>query len=316
MPFKNFFKRDKTQVQPPLPPPEPEPMKVSPWRAQNQETLDALARFIDFADGFTLGFLEINFEDDLDEVLKALKTRPECAGTQFHVFTFDDPNLRFLKDALEEKIQQLPPPVSQLIEEKRVIFVKGLENAIGLFGDYPPVLQDLNFVRDAWIESVPYPVLFCLPSYAINRIIKFAPDFWSWKSGIFRIAASQERQDEASIYALHAHRMFGNASQLEKQERIRLLEKLSQEFDPLQAHRSKTDLRIAAQALAELGVVYISTGNLTKAQDSLRHAAQIFERPEWYPETQRDLEIRIRSLNFQGCVARESGDIYKAEGLL
>jgi hypothetical protein len=51
MPFKNFFKRDKTQVQPPLPPPEPEPMKVSPWRAQNQETLDALARFIDFYPG-------------------------------------------------------------------------------------------------------------------------------------------------------------------------------------------------------------------------------------------------------------------------
>jgi tetratricopeptide (TPR) repeat protein len=291
-------------------------MAVSPWRAQNQETLDALARFIDFADGFTLGFLEINFEDDLDEVLKALKTRPECAGTQLHVFTFDDPNLRFLKDALEKKIQQLPPPVSQLIEEKRVIFVKGLENAIGLFGDYPPVLQDLNFVRDAWIESVPYPVLFCLPSYAINRIIKFAPDFWSWKSGIFRIAASQERQDEASIYALHANRMIDNASHLEKQERIKLLEKLAQEFDPLQAQRNKADLRIAAMSLTELGGVYHSTGEFTKAQDSLRLAAQIFERPEWYPETQRDLEVHIRSLNGQGHIARESGDICKAEGLL
>ncbi|MEM8545591.1 MAG: tetratricopeptide repeat protein [Cyanobacteria bacterium P01_H01_bin.119] len=316
MPFNNFFKRNKPQAQPPAPPSASEPVAVSPWRAQNQETLDELARFIDFAEGFTLGFLEINFEDDLDEVLKALRTRRECTTAQFHVFNFDDPDLRFLKDALEAKIQQLPPPVSLLMDEQRVMFVKGLENAIGLFGDYPPVLQDLNFVRDAWIESVRYPVLFCLPSYAINRIIKFAPDFWSWKSGLFRILSSQEREDEAAIYALHARKAISSASQLERQERIKLLEKLAQEFDPLQANRSKADLRIAAQALTELGIVQSFAGEYLKANEALTLVAQVLDKPEWLPETSRDLTLRIKYLTWYGYVEHWLGRTTSAEARL
>ncbi|WP_027269285.1 tetratricopeptide repeat protein [Leptolyngbya sp. PCC 6406] len=310
MHFSNFFKQGAPKTPAP---PLPEPVAVSPWLAQNQETLDELARFIDFAEGFTLGFLEINFTKDLDDVIKALRKRSECAMVQFHVFNFDDPNLRFLKDALEEKIQQLPPPVSLLLVEKRVIMVKGLENAIGLFGDYPPLLQDLNFVRDAWIESVPYPVLLCLPSYAIQRVNKFAPDFWSWQSGVFRIAASQERSDEASIYALHAQKMLGSASQLERQERIKLLEKLAQEFDPLQAHRCKADLRIAAQALTKLGIVQCFAGELLKAEEALALAAQVFSKPEWQPETKRDLTLRIKYLTWHGYLATGLGQITVAE---
>jgi tetratricopeptide (TPR) repeat protein len=57
---------------------------------------------------------------------------------------------------------------------------------IGVFGDYPPVLQDLNFVRDAYKTSVPHPILFFLPDYAITRLAKFAPDFWAWRSAVFR----------------------------------------------------------------------------------------------------------------------------------
>jgi tetratricopeptide (TPR) repeat protein len=196
---------------------------------------------------------------------------------------------------------------------KRVILVKGLENAIGLFGDYPPVLQDLNFVRDALADSVPCPVLFCLPSYAINRVIKYAPDFWSWKSGVFRILASHDRQDEASIYALHAQGLIVNASQLEKQARIQLLEKLAQEFDPLAANRSKADLRIAAQALIELGIVHIFSGEYLKAQAALEPTAKIFAKSAWQPETRRDLMIRIRYLTWQGHLDSLLGRMDQAE---
>ena len=306
MPFSNFFKRGKAKAKVP---PIGEPVAVSPWQAQNQETLDELARFVDFAEGFTLGFLEINFEKDLEEVLKALRKRPECATVQFHTFTLDDPNLRFLKDTLEAKIR----PLSLLKPKKRIILVKGLENAVGLFGDYPPLLQDLNFVRDAWLESVPYPVLFCLPSYAINRLIQFSPDFWSWKSGVFRIAVSQERSDEASIYALHARQMIGNASQLEREERIKLLEKLAQEFDPLQANRSKADLRVAAEALTELGIVQRWAGELLKAEAALTLAAQVFAKPEWQPETKQDLTLRIKYLTWHGELAAQLGQRTVAE---
>ncbi|MBD1914901.1 tetratricopeptide repeat protein [Leptolyngbya sp. FACHB-60] len=245
-------------------------------------------------------------------MLKVLRKRLECHLTEFYVFDLSDPSLTYLQDELSQRIDQIANSISTLVNPKRVILVKGLENSIGLFGDYPPVLQDLNFVRDALADSVPYPVLFCLPSYAINRVIKFAPDFWSWKSGVFRILASHDRQDEASIYALHTRKLLGGASQLEKQEQIKLLEKLAQEFDPLAANRNKTDLRIAVQALIELGIVYISSGEFLKAQAALKPTTQIFVKSEWQPETQRDVAIRIRYLIWQGWLDCRLGRVAQA----
>ncbi|MFH7241535.1 MAG: tetratricopeptide repeat protein [Spirulina sp.] len=309
MPWNNFFNRRSSQAAaPPVDTPAPDPRDVSPWMAQNTETLDELARFIDFAEGFTLGFLEINFTSDFDAVLKALQARPDCAQMEFHTFILDDPNLRFLKDALEDRIQQLPSPISTLLERKKVILVRGLENAIGLFGDYPPLLQDLNFVRDTWINSVPYPVLLCLPSYAINRLIQFAPDFWSWKSGVFRILSTQTSTDNAYIRGLHANKILGSLNRLERQERITLLEQLAQEFDPQTADCPKDDLRIAAKALTELGQVHLFAGEFPKAKEALSRVAPIFSLPTWSPETTADVRIRINYLNRQGYVAYRIGN--------
>jgi len=289
---------------------------ISPWEAQNEETIDELANFIDFAEGFTIGFVEVSFPEDIDNLLKVLRLRPECRNVEFHVFDFSDPNLTYLKDELIQRINQLPQPFSTLLTPKRVILVKGLENSIGMFGDYPPVLQDLNFVRDALADSVQYPVLFCLPSYAINRVMKYAPDFWSWKSGVFRILANQDQQDEASIYALHAQKILGAANQLEKQERIQRLEKLAQEFDPLEANRNKWELRLAAQALIGLGQVHSYSGEFPKAQSSLAKVAPIFEKANWQPETQHDLKIRIEYLNWQAYLEENLGYIAPAQSLL
>jgi tetratricopeptide (TPR) repeat protein len=313
MPFSNFFKRGEAKA---AAPPIGEPVAVSPWLAQNQETLDELARFVDFAEGFTLGFLEINFEKDLDEVLKALRKRPECATVQFHTFTLDDPNLRFLKDALEDKIQQLPPPISQFPEKKRVILVRGLENAIGLFGDYNPLLNNLNFVRDILIDSTPYPVLFCLPSYAINRIIEFAPDLWSWKSGIFCISTDKHYSDEVSISSLHAQKMIGSASKLERQERISLLEKLAKELGSSQIYLGNSNLFAAIQVLTELGIARASIGDFPRAWDALCLAEQAFGEETWQPENQRDLALRIQTLTWKGFVAMSLGEVDQAESML
>jgi tetratricopeptide (TPR) repeat protein len=289
---------------------------ISPWEAQNEETIDELANFIDFAEGFTIGFVEVSFPEDIENLLKLLRLRPECRNVEFHVFDFSDPNLTYLKDELIQRISQLPQPFSALMTPKRVILVKGLENSIGIIGDYPPVLQDLNFVRDALADSVQYPVLFCLPSYAINRVMKYAPDFWSWTSGVFRILANQDQQDEASIYALHAQKMLGSTSQLEKQERIKRLEKLAQEFDPLESNRSKEDLRISAESLMELGNIYISSGEYPKAQTCLNKISPIFEKLYWQSETQQDLTTRIKYLNWSGYLNYVLGNHVQAELLL
>ncbi|MBE7381445.1 MAG: tetratricopeptide repeat protein [Leptolyngbya sp. SIO1E4] len=312
---KRFKRKPKSQPTASSQTSQPEQV-ISPWQAQNQETIDELARFVDFAEGFTIGFIEINFTQDLDELLKVLLHHPDCRTIKFEVFDLSDPTIKHLQDELLQKLENLPPSFSMLVEQKQVIVVKGLENAVGMFGDYPPVLQDLNFVRDALIESVPHPVLFCLPSYSINRVIQFAPDFWSWKSGLFKIKSVQSSEDNASIRGLHATKILGNLNQLERQERIQLLERLAQEFDPLAKNCSKADLRIAAQALTKLGYIHLAFGEFPKAQSALEFAAQIFQQPEWQPETLQDVTLRIRYLNHNGDLEHQVGNVAQAEQCL
>ena len=144
----------------------------------NWQTLLTLPR------AFTVGFVEVSFPEDIDNLLKVLRLRPECRNVEFHVFDFSDPNLTYLQDEFIQRINQLPQPFSALLTPKRVILVKGLENSIWHVWRLPAsaARPELCARCPGRFGAVP-PVLFCLPSYAINRVMKYAPDFWSWKSG-------------------------------------------------------------------------------------------------------------------------------------
>ncbi len=110
-----------------------------------------------------------------------LKQHSSCKNIQFVHWDFPDQNLRFLRDAIVEKRQSIKIES----DKKLVLIITGLENSIGMSEAYPPVLQDLNFVRDAFTTSVPHPILLFLPDYALTRLAKYAPDFWAWRSGVF-----------------------------------------------------------------------------------------------------------------------------------
>jgi tetratricopeptide (TPR) repeat protein len=153
---------------------------LSKFLATNQEVLAKLLTFVDFSAGLTIGFIEIDREQERDWIVEWLIDRPQCQEIQFLVLTYDDPNLRFLLDEIVKSLAQNPPTNKEL-----VLIIKGLEYSIGST-EYPPVLQNLNFVRDAFIKAVPHPILFCLPSYQITNLAKYAPDFWAWKSALFK----------------------------------------------------------------------------------------------------------------------------------
>ena len=157
-----------------------------PLIQQNQDAFKRLVAFLQVAEGLTIGIVEANTPQDIEASLLALQKHPNCQTMQFEVLNFSDPNLRFLRNAILEAL----PPIDPQINKKRVVVVRGLEQSIGVMGDYPPMLQDLNFIRDDLVTSLPYPLLLCLPDYAITRLARYAPDFWVWKSGVFRFNSS------------------------------------------------------------------------------------------------------------------------------
>lgn len=280
--------------------------KVNPDAQQfltlNQQVFAELLTFVDFAEGFTLGLVDINFLSDAQILIEALKNHPQCQDIQFECFDFSQKaNLRFMRDALLQQLHDIQIEA----DKKLVLIVLGLEKSIGVFGDYPPILQDLNFVRDAYKNSIPHPLLLILPDYAITRLAKFAPDFWAWKSGVFLFKTSRSTQEYARSKTLDSNVPIGTPEKPESSERIELLERLLMEYQPDGQHRFKTTNSSTCTCntiLHQLGLAYLSQSNTRKAQEYLEEALK---------ETQKSQDTQLQAKVYQAL-----GNTYASRGYI
>ncbi|MFM2064989.1 MAG: hypothetical protein RLZZ507_4660 [Cyanobacteriota bacterium] len=235
----------------------------------NQQSLRELLTFIDFADEkLTIGFVAVNFAKDRNALIEIIKNHHQCQDIQFVVCNFSDPNLRFLRDAIFEELQK----IQKEKDKKLVLMIIGLEKSIGLFGEYPAVLQDLNFIRDAFTNSVPHPILIFLQDDSLKRLAQYAPDFWAWRKGVFYFQTAQSTRELAIDITLNSERILESLDLPEKQERIDLLERLLME--------AVADKNNRVNILRELGVAYRSIGEIKKAEDVLLDALNSIDHDE------------------------------------
>lgn len=221
----------------------------------NQESFDQLLTFVDIVpdNAFDLGFIQSNFAKDRDAIIQALINHPDCQDMQFEIWDFPDSDMRFLMD----EILKVLPTVKVQADKKLIFMVRGVENAIGMTGEYPPMLVDFNWVRDAYPVKVRHLMLFCLPDYAITRVANFAPDFWAWNSGTFVFKTPANTRDDAISQTLDASKGISNCEVPEKQERIDLLKRLLIEYTPSNGREeTEGDLKTRIRVLNDLAVDY------------------------------------------------------------
>ena len=243
----------------------------------NQQALAELLTFLDFADEkLALSFIEINFEPDKRLLLEILQNHPDCQNIEFLILEFADPQLRFLQDELITQLKAfIPDP-----QKKAVVMLLGLEHSIGMTGSYPPMLQDLNFIRDSLINTVPHPLLLVLPDYSLTRVAKYAPDFWAWRYMVFRFKTTAQVKEQAIDQTLQNNRILGNYTLPEKQDRIDLLERLLMEYRPSGEVLSEENRIPYIQVLRDLGICYRSHGVWDKAKGLLNEALLLTENQE------------------------------------
>ena len=239
---------------------------LSKFRSQNDDAIQGLLAMLDLSQGFTIAFAECNFWQDgvalVESLNEEIASDPEWEELQLESWEFNDPDLRYLLDELVKRLETLPRQEGK----KLVLVLSGLENAIGVVGDYPPFLVDLNFVRDAYARLAPHPLVFVLPDYAITRVANFAPDFWAWKSGVFKFKTSKETRDFVEAKTIGSNRILGNYLKPEKQERIDLLHRLLMEVNP-SGSDSESNRNAASQMniLIQLGSTHHSLSEFNQA---------------------------------------------------
>ena len=272
----------------------------------NQQTLAELLTFLDFADEkLALSFIEINFEPDKRLLIEILKNHPDCQNIEFLILEFADPALRFLQDELIAKFKAFTPDP----QKKLVVMLLGLEYSIGMTGSYPPVLQDLNFIRDSLLTTVPHPLLLVLPDYSLTRVAKYAPDFWAWRYMVFRFKTT----DSVRMNALEKISRSESASdviyQFQKLEKIDLLERLLMEYNPSGNTLLEENLVNYVKTLQELGAGYYHLGMLDQGRELLEDAIQLVDKNKILTPLKADISYELAKI----CVDQE--DFEKASTL-
>lgn len=185
-----------------------------------EDEIRPLVRLLKRARAFALAFVEINVP----------RERPAFVETVRGCLGGEGPGLRVLEvDGAEidlyQEIQALEPP----LVAGETIVVLGLEHGIPARSERTPTLAALQGKRELFRDKFASPIVVVLPEYALNRLAREAPDFWAWRSGVFKVG---ERRLRTARFAEMPPDSWQLASLTEKQKRRhlevlrRLLEKL------------------------------------------------------------------------------------------
>ncbi len=283
-------------------------VQASPFLQANDDAFRQLTTFVDFAaEKLTIGFVSVNFPEDRVTIIEALQQHPDCQDVQFVHFEFNDPRLRFLQDELVAKL----PEIKREQGKKLVLLLTGLEASIrmvGELGDYPPMLVDLNYVRDGFTTSVPHPIILFLPDRSLSRLAEFAPDFWAWRRAVIRFesladdARSQvDRffQRDNSARATKEERAAYAA--LDSRDRQDTIPRLLMEYESGSLAQDEDYKAFQAELMAELGISLYEEDSLDVAKDYLRRS---LETEDWKDSKFSKHEIRF----YLGRIERRQGN--------
>jgi tetratricopeptide (TPR) repeat protein len=145
---------------------------------QNASKLDSIKLFADLSEGFTFGCMVVNSDLDRKLVRDYFRAINQPNSVQWISIKLEDENLQHFGMEVQQQLQA----INLQNDKKPVLLISGLENSIGVDSEYPEILVNMNMERDNYPRILPYPIVLLLPSYAVIRIARYAPDFWSWKS--------------------------------------------------------------------------------------------------------------------------------------
>ncbi len=173
-----------------------------------------------------------------------------------------------------------------------VLFIQGLEHSIFEYEDaqrlsgwteaqiytiswegLPPLMRNLNWYREDFRDNLP-PVclVFLVRSFFINYLLHRAPDFFDWRSGLFRLPLDPEALEQQSQLALGDMNEYLAWSSPQRIQKILEIKDLLAESHQVPERQ--------AELLAELGKLFIADQRYEEAIASYDRA--VVSNPDKY----------------------------------
>lgn len=147
------------------------------------EEVEALAILIRETDAGVLAFAMYQSVADREAAVQGIKER---AGLPVEEVT--------LSKTRRDPIRELRAYADST---RRCVFFYDVEEAL------PDLAGYANLQREA-LREVPHPVVFWVREPGFREIAKNAPDFWSWRSGVFDFRTKQDSLSQATMQAVMA----------------------------------------------------------------------------------------------------------------
>lgn len=183
------------------------------------------------------------------------------------------------------KVVKFKKPINDLLTELQTktigkdceaVFVQGLEYSISSDGkgDENALIYNLNISRDAFRKYLSCPLFLWLPEYALVKIARHAPDFYSVRSGTFYFSNPPEMVTEQIFQSVSSDWLeISSLPIAEKLKQIELLENLLAEYRGL--HREKQDKQAEVRLLSQLADFFHSISEYRKALEYQEQALEI-----------------------------------------
>jgi tetratricopeptide (TPR) repeat protein len=253
--------------------------------AEPEEEYLTLVRTLKRTDGFSLLFVECSPAEG-ERWIARVKT--------------DIPQQKIEVLRLKESVYDFYNLIEELPNRDRinVLFVQGLEYSLYEYEQekkelgweskdiysyswrgVPPVLINLNQQRERFRDNFKICFVFLLPKFAIDYFIQRAPDFFDWRSSLFKLSMDGESLQAESIKACSERWKREDYLSLTPEERKRELVRIKTLIDEDgQTSEQKTEL------FFEQALLYLSDEQYAKAIASFDKALEFKpDDPEaWY----------------------------------
>ena len=204
----------------------------------------------------------------------------------------DVPTKKYQLLDVKESIDNLYKAINNIpnLTELDVLFIRGLEYSIfeyedrefgdiskrsqskvygGSWAGVSPVLAKLNMQRELFRDRFPHICfVFLLPHFAIDYFIRRAPDFYDWKSGIYRFEtdAGDLRSQVAKIWDSEDYEKYARLTSEKKLAKIREIRACLDEVH---------DLDRSWKLMSQLGLLYVTCDLYLPALDTFDRAIEI-----------------------------------------
>lgn len=252
---------------------------VESWSSENIEALNDLLRSLRRKKGFGLFFVQCS-PAQTTKIIQAIQDHfPKKKLEGFELNRASE----MLYDKLLEKYQKEAYEIACITGVEQALY--GYEDTKRLAGwtskeiysyswkGTPRLLNHLNQLREVFNCNLPIALIFFVPRFVIDYFVQRAPDFFDWRSGLFKFSENLEELKKRSQKLIG--KPYESYIKLEPYERIKKILELKDAILHIEAGNQMAQKIFQVTFLCEQGLVFRSGGNYQKSLECYEQAINI-----------------------------------------